>query len=80
MDRIEKKNTIYQEFEDHILLNDYSKKLKWIRAKADRVYNKKISVQSNYLKRRIVLFQKLIFIFKERTKFRLKRFYNLYAR
>ncbi|MBW8241518.1 hypothetical protein K1F50_01815 [Muricauda oceani] len=80
MDSTKKQNIIHQEFEDHILLNDYSKKLKWIRAKADRVYNKKISVQNNYLKKQVVLFQKRIFIFKERTKFQLKRFYNLYAR
>ena len=76
---MENKNIIHQEFEDHFLLNEYSKKLKWIRAKAERVYNKKISVQNNYLKKQVVLFQKRIFIFKERIKFRLKKFYNLYA-
>ncbi|MBR9855819.1 MAG: hypothetical protein GYB37_14780 [Algicola sp.] len=46
MDRKEKKNIIYQEFKDRILLNDYSKKLKWIRAIADRAYSKRINAQS----------------------------------
>lgn len=78
MDKTEKKNIIHQEFEDHILFNDYSKKLKWIRAKADGVYGKKISAQSNYLNKQIFLFQKWLFISVERWKLRITRYSNLY--
>ncbi|NYJ29060.1 hypothetical protein [Allomuricauda sp. ARW1Y1] len=80
MGNIENKNIIQQEFEDDILLSESSKEFKRIRAKADSIYNKKINTQRNYAKKQIVLFKKRIFILKEKTKFRLKRFYRLYSR
>ncbi|WP_422373696.1 hypothetical protein [Flagellimonas sp.] len=80
MGNIENKNIIQQEFEDDILFSESSKEFKRIRAKADSVYNKKIRAQRDYVKKQIVLFQKRIFILKEKTKLRLKRFYNLYYR
>ncbi|AEM72112.1 hypothetical protein Murru_3091 [Allomuricauda ruestringensis DSM 13258] len=77
MDNIENNNIFHHEFEDYILSEHYLKKCKAIRDKADRIYHKKINAQDKYLKRKIVLFQKWMFISNKRRGLLLKQYSNL---
>ncbi|NDV14996.1 hypothetical protein GO009_03075 [Muricauda sp. TY007] len=74
----ENQKIIHHEFEDYILSEHYLKNYKAIRDKADRIYHKKVNAQDKYQKRKIVLFQKWMFISNKRRRLLLKRYSNLF--
>ena len=74
----ENQNIICHEFEDYILSEYYLKRCKTIRDKANRIYHKKLGAQDNYLKIKLVLFQKWMFTFNEKRRLLLKEYSNLF--
>lgn len=74
----ENENIIHREFEDYIFSPHYYEKLKNIHTIADGIFYKKVSVQNNYLKRKMFLLQKWIFISIQKRKLLLMRYSNLF--